>query len=135
MSNEDYRMSFDAERAVVRIVIGKSLTEAIYLAAYATLKRVIASRGPSSVILDTSAVEDFTLSAKFLRNIVDMTPAIPAGKLRVVVAPQAVTYGAARLVQTLRSTTPAPVVVVHTLDEAYAVVGAVAADFVAIDGI
>jgi hypothetical protein len=135
MSTEDYRLSFDARHAVVQIVVGKSMTEAIYLSAYDTLKRVIASRGPSSVILDMSAVDDFALSAKFLRDIVDMSPAVPEGKLRVVVAPQAVTYGAARLVQTLRSTTPAPVIVVRSLDDGFAAVGAVAADFVAIDAI
>jgi hypothetical protein len=133
MTDGDFSLRFDAKDSVLLITMGTRLTKTIYMAAYDMVKRFVAARERCSVILDMCAVTDFDLSTDFLREIGDMKPAVPVGMSRVAVAVQPAIYGSARLVQALRSGTPAPIAVVHVIDEAYKFFGAAAADFVAVD--
>jgi hypothetical protein len=63
------------------------------------------------------------------RSIADMEPAVPAGMARYVVAPQPALFGLARMVQTLRSLTCAPLEVVRSLGEAHGAFGVAGHDF------
>jgi hypothetical protein len=129
MTDGDYDLRFDAKHRVLLITFGKRVTDTIYMTGYDAVKHFVAARGPYSLIVDFSLVEDFGLSNKLVREIADMTPASPAGMGRVVVAPQPAAYGVSRIVETLRSETVAAIKVVRTIAEAYAGFGASAADF------
>jgi hypothetical protein len=133
MREQDYTLHFDAKHRVLRIRFGKRVTKDSYMSAYDAAKRVVAARGPCSLIADFSAVENFDLAPSFLGEIGTMAPAVPAGMGRVVVAPQPVVYGSSRIVETLRSETIAAIKVVRTIDEAYAAFGTQVSDFVAVD--
>lgn len=135
MQPEDFCPRFDAKHRVLLLTIGPRLTKDIYMSAYGVVKRFVAAQGSSSVIMDFSTVTKFDISSEFLREIAMMAPAAGPGRLRVAVAPQPVVYGSGRVVETLAADTVAPVRVVRTLDEAYAMFGAAAADFAAIDPI
>ena len=124
---------FDDEHRVLLAGVGKRLNREIYLNLYAAIDRIVATRGPFSSILDLTSVVDFEVSTEFASEIAAMRPVIPLGMGCVVVAPQPVIYGTARIVETLRSTTPAPVKIVRSLEEAFASFGIVQFDFKPID--
>jgi hypothetical protein len=130
MTDGDYGLRFDAKHRVLLITFGKRVTDTIYMSGYDAVKRFVAARGPYSLIVDFSPVEDFGLSSKFVREIGAMTPASPAGMARIVVAPQPAVYGVSRIVETLRAETVAAIKVVRTLAEAYASFVASDSDFV-----
>jgi hypothetical protein len=118
-----------AKQGLVMAAVGKTLSQSIYMDLYHSLTRYEHAEGPASVILDLTGVEHLTMSSSFVRSIVDMEPAVPVGMSRYVVAPQTVIFGLARMVQTLRSLTRAPVEVVRSLGEAYAAFGVSGHDF------
>jgi hypothetical protein len=117
------------QQGLVMAAVGKTLSQSIYMDLYHSLTRYEHAEGPASVILDLTGVEHLTMSSSFVRSIVDMEPAVPVGMSRYVVAPQPVIFGLARMVQTLRSLTRAPVEVVRSLGEAYAAFGVSGHDF------
>jgi hypothetical protein len=114
------RFQFDETHRVLLVTAGERLNRRIYLSICSVIERIVAERGPCSSILDLTRVVDFDVSAELAREIAAMQPAIPPGWARVVVAPQPLIYGTARIVETLRSVTPTPIKVVRTLDEALA---------------
>ena len=124
---------FDDKHRVLLVVVGKRLNRDIYLSLYAAIDRIVATRGPLSSILDLSSVLDFDVFGDFAREMAAMRPAIPPGMVCVVVAPQPVIYGTARIVETLRSTTAVPIKVVRSLDEAFASFGSIRFGFNPID--
>ncbi len=134
MEAKDFTLRIDGKHRVLLIEFGKRVTRNLYMDAYDTAKRFVAASGPHSLIVDFSRVEIFDLSTAFLREIATMSPAIPAGMGRVVVAPQPHVYGLSRIVETLRSETLAAIKVVRTMDEAFAAFGAQESNFLAVDG-
>ena len=129
MEPENFRPRFSARHRVLLLTAGKRLDQDIYMSAYHLMKRFMAAHGPCSTIFDLSAVTEFDMSYEFLREIVDMPTAVPIGMKRLAVAPNPVVFGSGRVLETLRSGTAAPINIYRTLDEAYAVFGATAADF------
>jgi hypothetical protein len=91
--------------------------------------RFIASRGPSSLILDLSAVEELNFSSRFALKIGRRKAAIPARMSRFVVAPQQKVYEFCRSVEALRASTAAPISVVREIGVAFARFGVARADF------
>jgi hypothetical protein len=73
-------------------------------------------------ITDFTGVTQFNISADKIRSVAD-TESPLAGAKRVMVAPSDVAYGTSRMFQTLASDTRPNIVVVRTLDEAYATLG------------
>ena len=133
MTDQDIRARFDGKHRALHITFGAKLTEDVYMQGYALMKNFIAANGPCSLIVDLSFVTEFGLSNEFVREIGGGGLAVPGATLRLAVAPQPAIYSSGRMVETLRSEGSAPIKMVRTLDEAYALVGAAAADFVAID--
>jgi len=111
------------------IVVGATLTDEIYMQQYRAAQGCIARFGPSPIILDMSCVEKFELSYPFLLKIGEMTPAIPPPMARYVVAPQPVVYGAARIVETLRSMGNAPIRLVREIEGIFESLGVTGSDF------
>jgi hypothetical protein len=117
------------QRDLVLARVGKTLSQSIYMDLYNAMKRYQHAKGPASMILDLSGVEHLAIGSSFVRSIADMEPAVPAGMARYVVAPQPALFGLARMVQTLRSLTCAPLEVVRSLGEAHGAFGVAGHDF------
>jgi hypothetical protein len=89
----NYVIDLDPVHRVLRLTAGKTLTDAILVEMYTTIAQVASQGGPYTAIFDGSAVVDTTVSAHTVRSLAAKTPAVPAGTLRVVVAPNLVVYG------------------------------------------
>jgi hypothetical protein len=129
----DYNLQFDSDHRVLLITLGEVVTEVSAAAAYAAVQRFIAAHGPFSGITDLSAVEKLSVSADFVRSLAAMDPMIPAGMSRIAVAPRPAVYGISRMFQILREGKGSYLEVVHTLQEAYALLGLKSPHFKAID--
>ena len=101
------------------------VTEAIVRDIHSVIVRFVEAQGPCSGIFDFTAVESSQLSAESIRSLAEMIPAIPdvPGNLRVIVAPQPALYGLSRMFQILRDQQGIDMHVVHSLEEAYALLG------------
>ena len=115
-------LRFDRKHRVLLITFAKVATEASALATYDAVKRFVAVEGPCSVIADLSTIEKLEVRGDFVRSIAWMPPAIPTGNLRVIVAPRADAYGLSRMFELCREAKPSDVRVVHTLEDAHALV-------------
>ena len=115
-----YLFSYAPRQRLILIDVGKILNANIYLDVYDASVRFIASRGPCSLILDLSRVEHCNISSKFAFAIATRKSAIPPSMSRLVVAPQPQVYEVCRSVEHLRSSTPAPIIVVRQTGDAFA---------------
>jgi hypothetical protein len=125
----DYVLQFDFTHEVLLLTFGKTVTTATLLGAYDAAERFVATHGPCRGIVDFSAVENAEISAESLRSISTRPPAFPRGMKRVFVAPRALPYGLSRMYQMLRQDLEGDLEVVHTLSEAYALLGLASASF------
>jgi len=114
----DFTLQF-SKHQVLLITTGEVVTEEIISAVYSAVERFVASEGPCSGISDFSAAEDVRVSAEFVRRLAARSPAIPAGRRRVVVAPRPDFYGLTRMFQILRDGMSGELHVVRTMVEAY----------------
>ncbi len=112
-------MEFDARNKILRGTLEGRVTDAIVLDAYASAARYVASHGPCRGITDISRVTKFEVSSNAIRELAQRTPVIPAGYMRVIVAPQGFRYGMMRMFQILTEKTRPDLHVVRTMDEAY----------------
>jgi hypothetical protein len=119
----DYVIDLDPVHRVLRLTAGKTLTDAILIEAYTTVAQIASQGGPYAAIFDGSAVVDATVSAHTVRSLAAKVPAVPAGTLRVVVAPNLVIYGQSRMIELLRDGMGGLLQVVRSLDQAYAMLG------------
>ena len=115
-------LRFDRKHHVLLITFAKVATAASALATYAAVQRFVAAEGPCSVIADLSTIERLDVRGDLVRSIAWMPPAIPTGNLRVIVAPRPDAYGLSRMFELYREAKPSDVRVVHTLEEAHALV-------------
>ena len=105
------------------ITMGRIVTEASVLAARDAVERFMATYGPHSGIADLSGIEKVYVKADFVWFLAAKPPAIPEGMLRILVAPRLDIYGLSRMFQTLRENRGAYQEVVHTLKEAFELLG------------
>jgi hypothetical protein len=124
-----YVFSYASKQRVLLVSAGAVVTEETYLQGYDTIVRFISSRGPCSMILDLSAVEDFKLSFKFASTVARRKPAVPIGMSRFIVAPQPEVYSIWHSVELMRSSTRVPITVLRNLDEALARLGVSRSEF------
>jgi hypothetical protein len=126
-------LRFDRKHQVLLITFGKVATQASALATYAAVERFVAAEGPCSVIADLSTIERVEVTGDFVRSMAWMPPVIRSGKQPVVVAPRADVYGLSRMFQLYRDAMSSAVQVVHTLEEAYALLALESPDFETVD--
>ena len=119
----DFTLQSDPEHRVLLVTLGKLVTEASALAAYTAVEQFIAAEGPHSGITDLSGVEKLNISLAFVRFLAAKPPMIPDGMSRVAVAPRADIYGVSRMFQLLRDSRGSYLEVVHTLKEAFELLG------------
>jgi hypothetical protein len=119
----DYVIDLDPAHRVLRLTAGKILTDAILVEMYTRMAQFASQGGPYAAIFDCSGVVDGTLSAPTVRSLAQKAPAVPAGTLRLVVAPKLVIYGLSRMFELNRDGMGGLFQVVRSLDEAYAMLG------------
>ena len=113
----------DARVRVLMITFGKVVTDDGFLAGFAAVKDFVNQRGPYHGITNFSQVESFEISNELLNALGSMAPAFPTPMRRLVVASTPAAYVCARIVQTLRSGSSAPIEVAATADNACAMLG------------
>jgi hypothetical protein len=129
----DFTLQSDPEHRVVLVTLGKIVTEASALAAYTAVEQFIVAEGPHSGITDLSGVEKLNVSPDFVRLLAAKPPMIPDGMSRVAVAPRADIYGVSRMFQLLRDSRGSYLEVVHTLKEAFELLGMESPHFRTVD--
>ena len=113
-------MDFDAKNNILRGTLEGPLTGAILLDCYEAATRYTASHPPCRGLWDFSKVgADADISIDIIRQVVGRSPIIPAGYMRVIVAPQDFLFGMMRMLQILSEEARPELHVVRTLDEAY----------------
>jgi hypothetical protein len=124
----DHELQFDSQRRVFRLAFRNDLTEASYLAGFATAIAFLKANSIEGAILDFSDIGDFGLSSSFIRMLVDL-PEITT-RPRVVIAPQKVVFGMVRMFQLLRerNSTGYPALV-ESMPEALKLLGFDSLDF------
>jgi len=119
----DFTLQSDAEHRVLLVTLGKIVTEASALAGYTAVELFIAAQGPHSGITDLSGVEKLNVSSDFIRFLAAKPPMIPDGMSRIAVASRADIYGVSRMFQLLRDCRGSYLEVIHTLKEAFELLG------------
>jgi hypothetical protein len=114
-----FRMEFDAKHNILRLTLEGQVSDASLMDAYAAAAEYVSCHGPCSAIADISEVAKFEVSGNGVRELARRSPAIPAGHMRVVVAPLDSMYGMVRMFQILTELTRPDLRVVRTMDEAY----------------
>jgi hypothetical protein len=113
-------MDFDAKNNILRGTLEGPLTGAILLDSYDAATRYTASHPPCRGLWDFSKVTaNADISSAIIRQVVGKSPIIPAGYMRVVVAPQDFLFGMMRMLQILSEEARPELHVVRTIDEAY----------------
>jgi hypothetical protein len=125
----EFALHFDFTHRVLLLTFGRTVTKATLLAAYDAVEQFVAAQGACRGIVNFSAVENTEISADSIRSIAERPPAFPPGMKRVFVAPRPSAYGFSRMYQILRQDLEGDLEVVHTLAEAYGVLGFESATF------
>ena len=125
----DYVIDLDPIHQVLRLTIGKVLTDQVVLDAYRSMERMASQGGPYAAIFDGSDVRDVKLSADTVRSLALGTPAVPGGRPRVVVVNRIVLYGLTRMFESTRTSIGLEFHIVWSAEEAYTMLGVSAESF------
>lgn len=120
----------DAGVRVLMITFDKVVTDDGFLAGFAAVKDFVNQCGAHHGIVDFSRVESFEISNELLNALGSMAPAFPTPMRRLVVASMPAAYVCTRIVQTLRSGSAAPIEIIATVDEAWAMLGTSSSDLI-----
>ena len=119
----DYVIDLDPIHQVLRLTIGKVLTDQVLLDSYRSIGRLASQGGPYAGIFDGSAVRDVKLSADTVRSLALGAPAVPDGRPRVAVVNSIVLYGLTRMFESTRTSMSLQFHIVWSVEEAYAMLG------------
>ena len=119
----EYVIDLDPMREVLRVTVTGIVTDQASREAYASLSHFAATGGPYALILDLSGVTGNELSTETIRDLAKQPPAVPGGRLRVIVAPRPEDYGVVRMFELLRDGMGGQLHPVLSVDEAYAMLG------------
>jgi hypothetical protein len=122
-------LHFDAKNNILRGTLDGPFTDAMLLDYYAAAARYTASHPPCRGLWDFSNVAaKVEVSSDTIRKLVETSPIIPAGCMRVV-APQDFLFGMMRMLQILSERARPELHVVRTMDEAYLLLRVESAEF------
>jgi hypothetical protein len=125
-----YQVDLDPKHAVIRLtVIEEMVSLECAESCYQGLSRATSTGGPYAAIYDLTRAKDTTIPTEIVRGFARRSPSIPTGSPHVVVGKFPVIYGLARLFQMCGESVGKEFEVVHTLEEAYEIVGARPEDF------
>lgn len=126
----NFKVDLDPSHSVIRLTV---FEEAVSLecaqSIYECLSRIASSGGPYAAIYDLSRVKSTSIPTDLVRDFARRQPSVPTGRAQVVVGKETVIYGLARLFQLCGENVGHPFEVVHSLKEAYNMVGERPEDF------
>ena len=125
----NFRIEFDAKIRIALIAYENEVTESTLMAGFQAIAAFAAENSVEGIITDFSKVTGTDISAAFVRRLADSNPVIAPGKPSVIVAPQAVMFGMARVFQTLRERDGTDNVVVRSLQDALKLMGLEGCEF------
>lgn len=131
----EHRFEFDPVNKILLFRAEGVLTDEALAEAYRAVRKYAIATGASTGIMDLSPVSEFAVSTEFVRQLALQEPAMPdsATRPRVIVAPDTVGFGLARMFQLLGEPARPLLSVVHTLDEALAALGVQSPHFEALE--
>jgi hypothetical protein len=126
-----HQIDLDPKHSVIRCtVLEEILSLECAEACYRRLSAISSTGGPYAAIYDLSIPKNTSIPTDVIREFARRTPSIPMGRPHVVVGKEPVVYGLARLFQMCSENVGVDCFeVVHTLEEAYSIVGARPEDF------
>jgi hypothetical protein len=116
-------LSFDGLHQILYIRIDGTITDAEALLHYQRVSEWFVAHGHCTSICNFSDVTSFEVSVSKVRQLAADDPPVPEGNLRIIVAPQDLIFGYARMYEISGSNTRDSVHVVRTLAEAYRKLG------------
>jgi hypothetical protein len=118
------RFEFDAASKVLLGRLDSILTDDSLREAYETATKYAVATDAQAGIWDTTSVTEFALSSEFMRSLASQAPIIADPKrARIIVASKPVAFGLFRMFQITGERSRPKLTIVHTLDEAFAVLG------------
>jgi hypothetical protein len=126
----DYEVDLDPTHSVIRLTVtAENVTLELADEIYRHLSEATSSGGPYAAIYDLSATKHTTMPTRTVRSFARRQPSIPMGRKHVVVGTEPHIFGLARVFQMCSEAIDSEFQVVHSLEEAYGVVGAHPEDF------
>lgn len=120
----DYRVELDPAHSVIRLTVtAEIVTLELAEDIYRHLSEVPSQGGPYAAIFDLSGVRRSTIPAGAISSFALRAPAVPEGRTRVEVAKEPSVNGLARMFQLYRDFMGGLYQVVHSLEEAYDMIG------------
>ena len=120
---------FDAMNNVLRGSWTGPLTDEILLEGYSLGGRLLASRPSCRGINDLSGVTTFGVANETIRRLAEMPPVFGGASLGVIVASKDLIFGMARMFSILGEESRPHLRVVHTMEEAYELLGIASPQF------
>ena len=125
-----YQIDLDPTHSVIRLKITEEMMSLECAEeVYRHLRLLTAHGGPYAAIYDLTKVKNTTIPVDLVRSCAQRPPSVPMGRPHVVVGEEPAIFGLARLFQMCREFRHGEFEVVHTLEEAYYIVGARPEDF------
>jgi hypothetical protein len=119
-----FRFEFDPVNKILLGRLDGRLTDESLSEAYEAARERAAATNPRAGIWDTSAVTEFAVSSGFVRSLASRVPIIEDAQLpRFVVAPKIEAYGLFRMFQLTGESTRPELRIVHTIEEAFTLLG------------
>ena len=126
----DPQVDLDPTHSVIRLtVMAETVTNELAEEIYQHLSEATSSGGPYAAIYDLSATKHTPMPTNTVRSFAHRPPSVPMGRKHVVVGTKPVIFGLARVFQMCAESIGSEFQVVHTVQEAYDIVGVCPEDF------
>jgi hypothetical protein len=126
----DYEVDLCHTHSVIRLtVMAETVTREMAEEIYRHLSEATSSGGPYAAIYDLSATKNTSMAPNMVRSYARRQPSIPMGRKHVVVGMEPAIFGLARVFQMCSEAIGSGFQVVHTVEEAYGIVGVHPEDF------
>ena len=126
----EYRIDLDPTHVVIRLTVtAEILTPELAEDIHVRFGQLVPSGGPYAAIVDLSRVTSWKLTADEVRRFALADLAVSGGRTQVAVAREPSVFGMSRMFQQYRDFFGKQYQVVHSLDEAYGIVGVRPEDF------
>jgi len=120
-----FRFEFDSANKILRLRVEGLVTDELAVQIYSAIREHATATDARAGICDMSSVTEFAMSAECVRRLASQEPALPdATRPRIIAVANPTGFGLARMFQILGEHTRPLLRVVHTLDEALAMLGA-----------
>ena len=119
-----YHFEFDETNRILRCRFDGRVNDEALKEFYRLAAEYVAQTDPRAAIIDLSAVTSFEVSPETIRELAKSAPAMPdPSRPRCIVAPSPQIFGLARMFEIEGEVTRPNLHVVHTLEEAWAILG------------